>query len=55
MLLEHSGFRGLAAAVGDGVRDAIAAGQTTGDLGGNLSTEAFTNAVVEATRKNLAG
>lgn len=55
MLLEHAGFRGVGRALDQGVRDAIGAGRCTRDLGGTLSTAAFTEAVIEATRARLAG
>ena len=45
MLLNHAGFRGLGAMVDDAVRGAIAAGESTRDLGGKLDTSAFTAAV----------
>jgi len=45
MLLTHSGFRGLGNVLDRAVRDAIAAGETTGDLGGKLTTAQFTEAV----------
>lgn len=46
MLLTHSGFRGLGGMLDQAVRDTIAAGETTGDLGGPLDTRGFTTAVV---------
>lgn len=46
MLLTHAGFRGLGTIVDDAVRAAIAAGESTRDLGGKLDTAAFTAAVV---------
>ena len=55
MALDHSGFRGLSAALDQGIRDAIATGQTTGDLGGKLNTASFTDAVLEATKRRLTG
>jgi isocitrate/isopropylmalate dehydrogenase len=45
LLLTHSGFRGLGTLVDSGVRGAIAAGESTRDLGGTKSTEEFTAAV----------
>jgi isocitrate/isopropylmalate dehydrogenase len=45
MLLTHAGFRGLGTMLDDAIRSAIAAGQTTRDLGGTLNTEQFTAAV----------
>lgn len=45
MLLTHSGFRGLGSVVDDAVRGAIAAGESTRDLGGKLNTAEFTAAV----------
>jgi isocitrate dehydrogenase (NAD+) len=45
MLLIHAGFRGLGALLDDAVRGAIAAGESTRDLGGKLDTTAFTAAV----------
>ncbi|MBL9078195.1 MAG: isocitrate dehydrogenase [Planctomycetes bacterium] len=45
MLLTHSGFRGLGAMVDDAVRGAIAAGESTRDLGGTLTTVEFSTAV----------
>jgi isocitrate/isopropylmalate dehydrogenase len=45
MLLTHSGYRGLGTMVDDAVRGAIAAGESTRDLGGNRSTAEFTAAV----------
>lgn len=47
MLLTHAGFRGLGTMVDDAVRGAIAAGQSTRDLGGALDTRAFTAAVCQ--------
>lgn len=55
MLLEHSGHRGLGRALDQGVRDAIGAGHATRDLGGSLGTDAFTEAVIEATHARLTG
>jgi isocitrate dehydrogenase (NAD+) len=55
MALEHGGFRGIGRALDQGVRDTIAAGQTTGDLGGNLNTAAFTDAVLASTKRRLTG
>ena len=48
MLLTHSGFRGLGSMLDNAVRDTIANGNTTGDLGGSLNTHEFTTAVCEA-------
>jgi isocitrate dehydrogenase (NAD+) len=45
MLLTHAGFRGLGTMVDEAVRGAIAAGESTRDLGGKLDTAAFTSAV----------
>lgn len=45
MLLTHAGFRGLGAMLDDAVRAAIAAGESTRDLGGTKSTAEFTSAV----------
>ncbi|MBL8728324.1 MAG: isocitrate dehydrogenase [Planctomycetes bacterium] len=45
MLLTHSGFRGLGTIVDAAVRGAIAARESTRDLGGSCSTEQFTAAV----------
>jgi isocitrate dehydrogenase (NAD+) len=45
MLLTHSGFRGLGTIVDEAVRDCIASGEATGDLGGKLTTKEFTAAV----------
>jgi isocitrate/isopropylmalate dehydrogenase len=45
MLLTHSGFRGLGSMVDAAVRSAIAAGESTRDLGGSLDTAGFTAAV----------
>ena len=45
MLLAHGGFRGLATMVDEAVHGAIAAGESTRDLGGTLDTDAFTAAV----------
>jgi isocitrate/isopropylmalate dehydrogenase len=45
MLLTHAGFRGLGTMLGDAVRGAIAAGESTRDLGGSLDTAKFTAAV----------
>ncbi len=45
MLLTHAGFRGLGTMVDEAVRAAIAAGESTRDLGGKLDTAAFTAAV----------
>lgn len=51
MLLTHSGFRGLGSMLDGAVRSAIADGQRTRDLGGELGTEAFTAAVQERLRR----
>lgn len=45
MLLTHAGFRGLGTMVDEGVRGAIAAGESTRDLGGTRTTAEFTAAV----------
>ncbi|MEO6593414.1 MAG: isocitrate/isopropylmalate family dehydrogenase [Planctomycetota bacterium] len=45
MLLTHAGFRGLGTMVADAVRGAIAAGESTRDLGGTMDTVGFTAAV----------
>ncbi|HEB52168.1 MAG TPA: isocitrate dehydrogenase [bacterium] len=45
MLLTHAGCRGLGALLDGAVRDAIAEGQATADLGGTLDTAEFTQAV----------
>ncbi|MBL8748912.1 MAG: isocitrate dehydrogenase [Planctomycetes bacterium] len=45
MLLTHAGCRGLGQMVDDAVRQTIAAGETTRDLGGTKSTKDFTAAV----------
>ena len=45
MLLTHSGFRGLGTIIDEAVRNCIAAGDATSDLGGKLSTKEFTKAV----------
>ena len=45
MLLTHRGFRGLGTMLDEAVRDAIAAGEATADLGGGLDTAGFTAAV----------
>jgi isocitrate/isopropylmalate dehydrogenase len=45
MLLTHAGFRGLGTMVDDAVRTAIAAGESTRDLGGTKNTAEFTAAV----------
>ncbi len=55
MLLEHQGYRALGGALNDAVRDAISAGNTTGDLGGTLSTMDFTAAICEAMKARLTG
>lgn len=55
MLLEHTGYRAIGAALNDAVRDAIGAGHTTGDLGGSLGTMAFTEAVCDAMSARLTG
>lgn len=46
MLLQHAGSRELGLAVAGAVRGAIAKGESTRDLGGSLTTEGFTAAVV---------
>lgn len=50
MLLTHAGHRELGARVEAAVRDSIALGQRTRDLGGDLGTMAFTDAVVQRLR-----
>jgi isocitrate dehydrogenase (NAD+) len=45
MLLTHAGFRGLGTLVDEAVRSAIAAGESTRDLGGASTTAEFTAAV----------
>jgi isocitrate dehydrogenase (NAD+) len=55
MALEHCGYRGMGGALDLAVRDAIAAGHTTRDLGGTLGTRAFTTAVIDAMKRRLAG
>ncbi|MCA8953536.1 MAG: isocitrate dehydrogenase [Planctomycetes bacterium] len=45
MLLAHTGHRGLGTMVDEAVRGAIAAGESTRDLGGSLDTAGFTAAV----------
>jgi isocitrate/isopropylmalate dehydrogenase len=45
MLLSHCGHRALGDAVDAAVRAAIAAGESTRDLGGTLDTAGFTAAV----------
>ncbi len=55
MLLEHTGHRGLGRALDQGVRDAIGAGHATADLGGKLSTAAFTEAAVSAMHARMTG
>ncbi|MBI2767145.1 MAG: isocitrate dehydrogenase [Chloroflexi bacterium] len=45
-LLEFCGFRPLGRAIIDGVRDCIGSGEKTRDLGGELDTMGFTNAVI---------
>jgi len=55
MLLEHQGYRALGGALNDAVRDAISAGNTTGDLGGSLSTMGFTQEVCLAMKARLTG
>ena len=50
MLLTHSGFRGLGTLIEEGVRGCIANGESTGDLGGKLSTTQFTEAVCKHVR-----
>ncbi len=55
MMLTHCGFRGLGSMLDAAIRHTIAAGETTGDLGGTLSTDAFTAAVCETMRGELTG
>lgn len=45
MLLTHTGFRGLGTMLDEAVRDCIAAGESTADLGGKMNTAEFTQAV----------
>ncbi len=45
MLLTHCGFRGMGTLLDEAVRGAIAAGESTADLGGALDTAQFTQAV----------
>ena len=47
MLLTHAGCRGLGTMVDEAVRECIAAGDSTGDLGGKLNTAEFTAAVIK--------
>ena len=47
MLLTHAGFRGLGTMVDEAVRECIAAGDSTGDLGGKLNTAEFTAAIIK--------
>ncbi|MFT7537443.1 MAG: isocitrate dehydrogenase (NAD+) [Hyphomicrobiaceae bacterium] len=47
MLLTHAGFRGLGTMVDEAVRECIANGDSTGDLGGKLNTAEFTAAVIK--------
>lgn len=47
MLLTHAGFRGLGTMIDEAVRKCIAAGESTGDLGGKLNTAEFTAAVIK--------
>ena len=46
-LLQHLGERDTAQALRQAVKDAIGAGDKTRDIGGTLSTDAFTSAVGE--------
>ena len=55
MMLIHTGFRGLGNRLDEAVRQTIASGQTTRDLGGDLGTDAFTGAVCQTMRQQLAG
>lgn len=55
MALDHCGFRGFGSALDLAVRDTIAAGHTTRDLGGSLGTEEFTEQVVVAMHQRLTG
>lgn len=50
MLLAHLGFEGLGGGLDRAVRQTIAAGRTTADLGGGLGTMEFTDAVCAALR-----
>lgn len=54
MLLDYAGYRYVGHALNDAVRDAIASGQTTADLGGDLSTNEFTGVVCTDLRESLA-
>ncbi len=53
MALEHGGFRAVGRALAAAVRDTIASGRTTADLGGSLSTTEFTAAVCKALQARL--
>lgn len=53
MLLDHIDRYDLGHALRLAVLGAIEAGETTGDLGGNLSTTAFTDRVVQRLRREL--
>ena len=53
MALEHGGFRAVGRSLAAAVRDTIASGRTTSDLGGSLSTTEFTAAVCEALQARL--
>ncbi|KAA3609139.1 MAG: isocitrate dehydrogenase [Planctomycetota bacterium] len=55
MLLNHKGYRGVGKALNKAVRETIASGRTTRDLGGELGTEAFSQAVATNLRRILAG
>ena len=52
MLLTHAGFRGLGTMVDEAVRGAIAAGESTRDLGGTRTTAEFTAAVCQRLSAN---
>ena len=55
MALDHQGFRQLGGGLAKAVKETISSGNTTGDLGGSLGTEAFTDAVCSSLKKILAG
>ena len=52
-LLRHLGERTASRALRQAIRDAIGAGEKTADIGGTLSTSAFTAAVAERLRSGL--